>query len=235
MNTGKYSSAVGSTACLSCPAGNTSYVGSTSCSVRPVYVPPVPSNVLLSNVHMYPGDNPLLSSNGLWKFSFSSTGTSISVSSAFTGQVYWSASFGVATKFYVNNCGAFAFNLFTQVYSYNSACNAGCSASAFGLMIMDSGDLAIVDGSGNAVTGTAWCGGIVMDVGTAQDLCAAGRSSSTGAIPCTACTAGNQLFCFSYCLITVLFTKGKFTGSAGSISCTPCVPGIDFFYVQISF
>ena len=175
---------------MSCPAGNTSYAGSTSCSAHPVYVPPVSSNLLLSNVHIYPGDTPLLSSNGLWKFSFSSTGTSISVSSAFTGQVYWSASFSVATKFYVNNCGAFAFNLFTQVYSYNSAGCGSCSTSAFGLMIMDSGDLAIVGGAGNAVTGTSCGGGYVMDVGTAQDLCAAGRSSSTGAIPCTACVAG---------------------------------------------
>ena len=152
------------------------------------------SNVLLSDTNMSPGDPPLISTNGLWKFSFSSNGAQISVSSAYTGQIYWSASFGVATKFYVNNCGAFAFNLFTKVYSYNSACNAGCSASAsFGLMIMDSGDLAIVDGTGNAVTGNSYCGGIVMDVGTAQDLCAAGRYSSTGAIPCTACAAGT--FC----------------------------------------
>ena len=139
---------------------------------------------------MYPGDNPLLSSNGLWKFSFSSTGSSISVTSAYTDQVYWSASFSVATKFYVNNCGAFAFNLFTQVYSYNSAGCGYCATSAFGLMIMDSGTLAIVDGAEKAVRGNGCGNGVVMDVGIAQDLCAAGRSSPTGAIPCTACAAG---------------------------------------------
>ena len=138
---------------------------------------------------MYPGDNPLISSNGLWKFMFS--GTTISVSSVFTGQVYWSASFSIATKFYVNSCGAFAINLFTRVYSYNTAACSACVSSAYGLMIMNSGDLAITDGSGNAVTSSCYAGtSSLMDVGTAQDLCAAGRSSPTGAIPCTACAAG---------------------------------------------
>jgi len=99
----------------------------------------------------------------------------------------------VATTFYVNNCGAFAFNLLTQVYSYNTGACGACASFAYGLMIMNSGDLAIADGSGNAVTSSCWAGtSIVMDVGTAQDLCAAGRSSPTGAIPCTACVAGHS-------------------------------------------
>eukprot|EP01036_Dinobryon_divergens_P028915 gene28915-37934_t len=80
---------------------------------------------------MSPGDPPLISANGLWKFSFSSNGAQISVSSAYTGQTYWSASFSVATKFYVDNCGAFAYNLLTKVYSYNSAGCGSCSTSAF--------------------------------------------------------------------------------------------------------
>ena len=39
-----------------------------------------------------------------------------------------------------------------------------------------------------------------MDVGTAQDLCAAGRSSPTGAIPCTACAAGRLVVEMSSCV-----------------------------------
>ena len=71
-------------------------------------------------------------------------------------------------------------------------------------MIMDSGNLAIVDGSEKAVRGVpvynCGGGGVVMDVGTAQDLCAAGRSSPTGAIPCTACAAGRLVVEMSSCV-----------------------------------
>eukprot|EP01037_Dinobryon_pediforme_P032184 gene32184-37012_t len=124
---------------------------------------------------MYPGDSALISTNGLWMFSFASTGSSISISSVFTGQVYWTDTFSVATKFWVNNCGAFAYNLFTSVYAHNGACT--CANSAYGLMIMDSGNLAIVDGAGNSVGGQ--CNGVVFDTGTSQDLCSAGYSSVT--------------------------------------------------------
>ena len=144
------------------------------------------SNVLLSNTNMYPGDIPLISTNGLWQFTFAANGAVITISSTYSGQIFWSSTFNVATKFFVNNCGLFAFNGNTQVFSRNGDCT--CANSAYGLMIMDSGNLAIVDGAGNSVGGQ--CNGVVFDTGTSQDLCAAGRYSATGAIPCSACSAG---------------------------------------------
>jgi hypothetical protein len=146
---------------------------------------------------MYPGDPALISQNGLWKFSFAPTGDSISIKSVYTGQVYWSTSFIVSTKLYANQCGVYAINLFTENYRGVMSPDKICASFAYGLMIDNSGNLAIVDSSGNSVTGTTYYSttGFVFDTGTSQDLCAPGKYSATGAIPCTFCPAG-WFICF---------------------------------------
>jgi hypothetical protein len=151
---------------------------------------------------MYPGDPAIISQNGLWKFSFASSGDYISLKSVFTDQVYWSASFSVSTKLYVNKCGVYAYNLFTQNYRGNIAPSGACASFAYGLMVENSGVLAIVDSSGNSVTGSNCCStGVVFDTGTAQDLCAPGKYSATGAIPCFFCPAGLKIYFYTYFML----------------------------------
>jgi hypothetical protein len=89
----------------------------------------------------------------------------------------------------------YTYNLFTQIYHGNNAPNAGCSSFAYGLMLENSGNLAIVDSSGNSVNGVDYWGhtGLLFDTGTSQDLCAPGKNSGTGAIPCVFCPAGRNI------------------------------------------
>jgi hypothetical protein len=103
----------------------------------------------------------------------------------------------------------YAYNLFTQIYHGNNAPNAGCSSFAYGLMLEDSGNLAIVDSSGNSVNGVDSWGhmGLLFDTGTSQNLCVPGQYSLSGTSPCTKCLSGH------------------FSSAVGSTSCYFCSLG----------
>jgi hypothetical protein len=203
----------GSSYCSSTVCTNPSYSVSSSASngfITIEYIPPstignVISNVLISNIAMYPGDT-LISENGLWLFVFSSSGNYVCIKSAFTGQVYWSVSFNLATKLFVNNCGVYAFNLFNPTYRGSSAPSGSCASLAFGLKMENSGNLAIVDSFENYVLVSdnyyAYTG-ILFDSGTAQDLCYPGKFSATGAIPCAFCPAGLRRTCIVFYFLNV--------------------------------
>jgi hypothetical protein len=127
----------------------------------------------------------------LWKFQFLSSGAGLTLSSVFTNQIYWQSTFPVATKFYANKCGLYADFGSVNVLRIDNAPSSACASFAYGLLVANSGNLAIVDSLGNSVTGSNCCStGVVFDAGTSQDLCAPGKYSATGAIPCLFCPAG---------------------------------------------